>query len=665
MRRRLLFFLAYALLAAPLFLFSFRSSGSFRVELGAADESYRTIDTWGRPYEDKGPYRIRRGERTMTHFAARMAYQDAVVVVPDVVRGSDAELRLRMHRYGEPGIVRLFANGVALEELVFEEDSYPWDVRRLSVPRSFLGSGDLRLELRSIATKEHGRLPPGAVASFDWIEIAPNPGGRLVPTPRQWLFALALPLLIYGAVRGLARGRWLGEASAFLALALVAVAHAASAGSAATAASRLWIAFPIAAVVYLVIQRIAGPDAFSTRRLSSAFALVLLASSTVIFWPDHLPPDVRPHLRQLRRIETTPWTAEGLWEIASSYGKDGRTLSLGRYHPQADYVAPYPLGSYFVIQGARRLLDEPRFLVEYLAILSAALLVLLTYALTKRLCSDPLAPAVAAVLFTCDLATWHHASRAHMPALFGQVFFVSAVVYLLARQRDLHRFRPALIFGLLSFAATLAYSATLLHFVLFMVWLVFLEVVSARSILMHREARGFLAASIAGTLASVAVFYQHFLGAGGSKLALLSSAGYRAPASFFFLRNQIRDTVRVLASGYPLSWLVAIPAFAKLGAWTRSAFSRRVVWAWTLTFLTFLVLKDPIFFPRLFLQIKEHLFFACLLSALGGMTLSKLSQSGSKGKVAVAVVLTLAVALRVGDYASNADMIRAPVQDPR
>ena len=47
------------------------------------------------------------------------------------------------------------------------------------------------------------------------------------------------------------------------------------------------------------------------------------------------------------------------------------------------------------------------------------------------------------------------------------------------------------------------------------------------------------------------------------------------------------------------------------------------------------------------------------------MTLSKLSQSGSKGKVAVAVVLTLAVALRVGDYASNADMIRAPVQDPR
>ena len=182
---------------------------------------------------------------------------------------------------------------------------------------------------------------------------------------------------------------------------------------------------------------------------------------------------------------------------------------------------------------------------------------------------------------------------------------------------------------------------------------------------MHREARGFLTASVAGTLASVAVFYRHFLGAGGSKLALLSSTGYHAPSSFFFLRNQVRDTVRVLAGGYPLSWLIAISAFAKLRSWTSSAFSRRVIWAWTLTFLTFLVLKDPLFFPRLFLQIKEHLFFACLLSALGGMTLSKLVESGSKGKVVVAVVLTLAVTLRVGDYASNADMIHAPVQDAR
>jgi hypothetical protein len=657
------FFLVYALLAPPVFLFSFRSSGAFRIELGGADESYRTNDAWGRPYEDKGPYRVRRGERYMTYFAARMAYQDATILVPDVVRGGDVEIRLKMHRYGEPGIVRLFANGIALDELVFEEDSYPWGIRRVTLPGDFAKGGDLRLELRSSATEEHGRLPPGAVAAFDWIEIAPSSDGRLLPTTSQWLFALGLPLLVFVAVRGLGMGRWLPETSAGLSLAAVAGTHAWSAGSAAAAVSRLWIAFPIAVVVYLILRNLVGMEGASSRRLSSALALVLLASSTVIFWPDHLPPDVRPHLRQLRRIETTPWKAEALWEIASSYGKDGRTLSLGRYHPDADYVAPYPLGSYFFLHAARKLVDEPRFLVEYLAILCAAVLVLLAYILTRQLFPDPLAPSLAAMLLACDLVTWHHASRAHMPALFGQVFFVTAVVFLLARERDLLHFRTAILFALLSMAATLAYSATLLHFVVFMVWLVLLEVVSARSIFMRPEARGFLAASVAGTLGSFAVFYRHFLGAGGDKLALLSSEGYRAPASFLFLRNQVRDTARVLRAGYPLWWFLATPALVRLHAWTSRSFARRVVWAWTLAFLTFVVLKDPLVVPRLLLQIKEHLFVACLLSSLGGMTLAKLAQWGAKGKLAVALILAVALALRVGDYAANADMIRAPVQD--
>ena len=73
-RRVLIFLTLYCAVAPALFLFAFRSSGGFRVELGAADdEVYRlgNPSAWGRPYEDHGPYRVRRGVRWMTYFSGK------------------------------------------------------------------------------------------------------------------------------------------------------------------------------------------------------------------------------------------------------------------------------------------------------------------------------------------------------------------------------------------------------------------------------------------------------------------------------------------------------------------------------------------------------------------------------------------------------------------
>lgn len=649
--KRILASLALVLAAAPpLFLVSFRSSGNFRVELGGADELYRA-GSWGRDYQDHGPFRVRRGERRMTYFQARVAYDGARLRLPTVVRGGDGELALRVHRYGQPGIVRLFARGVELGRVVFERDSYPWDVRTIPVPRAFFEGETLEIELQREETAESVDLPPRAICAFDWVALSPRGDARLRPTSGQWLSALALPILVLLALIFAGTAPSLAVSGALLTAGIFAWALAFAPGSAAYAASRIWFAFPLGLLVSLLTSK---------PRLGCLFALVLLASSSVVFWPDHLPPDVRPHLRQVGRVAANDWTGESFWELSSSYGQEGRTLSLGRRIANADYVAPYSPWSYFLVHGLRTILDEPRFLVEYLSIVLAAILVPLVYGLALALSNDSTAAGLGAVLAALEISIWHHASRAHLPALLGEALLVAAILYLTARQDELGRSRLVFArFALLSLLATLSYSATLLHFVVFIGWLTVSEVWSARSLRLGQPGRRWLAAAVAGTLASVALFYRRFLGA-SKATAVLHPEGYRAPASFLFLRNQPRDTVQLLELGHPAFVALAVPAYLRLHAWVSTDFSRRVVWAWTAAYATFLVAKDPVFFPGLFLQIKEDLMFAPLACALGGMTLAHLVRTGRRGRLAACVLVALLAVVRGNDYFYNADTIHPP-----
>jgi hypothetical protein len=646
--------------SAPLFHFTFQSSPGFRIQLGGADEAYRA-GAWGVDYEDQGPFRIRRGVRWMTHFQARMAHDGAHIRIPSVVSGGDAALRLRAHRYGQPGVVRLFASGLLLGSLVFEEDSYPWDVRSVPISRTLLERGVLDVELVREEVQGDVDLPPGAICALDWVELAPADGeAALRPSPGQWLFALGIPLLVLATLRVSGGGLGLSFGAAALASAAIAAAYARAPGSAAYAASRVWLAFPLGALVFVVLAKFAklrqGSDEIS-RRLSAAFALVLLVSATVIFWPDHLPPDVRPHLRQIGRLSSMEWTREAFWEISSSFGKEGRTLSLGRPHPEADYVAPYSPWSYFLVHGLRKILDEPRFLVEYIAVVLGAALVVLVYGLTATLARATEAPAFAAALAALEVSIWHHASRAHTPALLGTVLLAAAILYLASRERDLSRPAVTLGFALLSLLATLSYPATLLHFVVLVAWLLLLSVVATRSL--RGRALGLSLGSAAAMLGSIAIFYRRFLGSSGASAAFHPES-YRAPASFFFLRNQPRDTVSILELGHPAFLALALPAYSRLRSWTSGDFPRRLVWAWTAAYLTFLVMKDPFFFPALLLQVKEDLFVAPLACALGGMSLAALAGKGRAGRFAAYALLGGLLVLRVNDYLYCADTIHPP-----
>jgi hypothetical protein len=175
-----------------------------------------------------------------------------------------------------------------------------------------------------------------------------------------------------------------------------------------------------------------------------------------------------------------------------------------------------------------------------------------------------------------------------------------------------------------------------------------------------------LIGAMSGTLASLGLFYRRFVGTAlASKDAILAVEGYRPPATFFFLRNQMRDTARILQFGYPVWIVLGLPAYFKLRSWTTGPFARRVILAWTATYGTLLLLKDPAFFPQLFLHVKEDLLYAPLACVMGGMTLAWLSTKGGRGKTAIAVILAALLYLQVRDYVYNSDMIQSPSQEVR
>ncbi len=103
----------------------------------------------------------------------------------------------------------------------------------------------------------------------------------------------------------------------------------------------------------------------------------------------------------------------------------------------------------------------------------------------------------------------------------------------------------------------------------------------------------------------------------------------------------MRDTVRILSNGYPLYVVLSIVGLFSLGQWKAMGFDRRILIAAVLTYVIMLILKDPIFLPKVFLHAKEDLFcspVACLLAAL---PLASLWASRALRGVAVGMLLLL------------------------
>ena len=112
-------------------------------------------------------------------------------------------------------------------------------------------------------------------------------------------------------------------------------------------------------------------------------------------------------------------------------------------------------------------------------------------------------------------------------------------------------------------------------------------------------------------------------------------------------------------NGYPLYLLLALGGYLVLplssGA---SRYHRQLLAAAGLTYVLMLLLKDPLFFPMIFLHAKEDLFFAPVACLLGASFSSYLWSTGRAGRVTVAGILLVATSLAVRDQVLNHDTLK-------
>jgi hypothetical protein len=226
----------------------------------------------------------------MTHFLARMAHEGATLEIPAQLTQGDAEILLRGHRYGQPGLTHILAGGIRIGTLVFREDSYPWEVYPLRIPH-VIARRPMRIEFLGVDLEEEVDLPPGAVLGLERVEVRPlDPAATFQPTIRQWFLASLLPAFVFVSLVWARWGRLVAGIGFTVASALVVIAHAFAPAPSVAATEHLWVIVPTCMAFWLVIRFALRVEPVRARRLAVAGSLVVLVHAIIIFFPSHSPP---------------------------------------------------------------------------------------------------------------------------------------------------------------------------------------------------------------------------------------------------------------------------------------------------------------------------------------------------------------------------------------
>jgi hypothetical protein len=166
--------------------------------------------------------------------------------------------------------------------------------------------------------------------------------------------------------------------------------------------------------------------------------------------------------------------------------------------------------------------------------------------------------------------------------------------------------------------------------------------------------RRFLAGLAVGFAGAFVLYYAPYAVQAVQKSALLLDRQvYDPPATFLFLRNQMRDTVRILKNGYPLYVGLSLAGFLLLTRSGISSYHRKILVACGLTYVAMLALKDPALFPMIFLHAKEDLFYAPIACLLCGLVLAWLWDHRRPARALVILFLIIAALLQLRDQALN------------
>jgi hypothetical protein len=628
---------AAGILARPL------GPGPLRLELGGFENGL-TSGAWERA--DRADLDPQATSDGVTSFYFKPSPPNASLHLPVVAPGA-TRLTLRASARVRSG-VSVFRNGARVDELLVQPRL--WSRYALELPADPRGSLELALALRPLPLVKGDHVDSPRLL-LDFVELQSAAG--LSSSWRACLRVALVPLLVFAFCRAVSLGP------------LAALWGALAAGVAATLLAR---AAPFA--TYLAIPRllplalIAGWLAHAALRraralshagpLAALVALGTLLHGSLVFFPDHNPPDIDIHVRRTLDLGGVPFDYQALLRYGSqlptaSQDQGAATAALGERT-----LIPYSPLPYFFYYAFHLLgLD----LYWAMTGLNAALAMLVAPALfvAARSVWNPFAGWLAALLYVLDLAVWHHVGRSHAPAVFGNALAVVALLLLATQAGALAAPRRTALVGAALGVAALGYSSSVVLFGLLGLVLLALLAVDAAGLELPAR-RGVAQALVLGGLLAGVLFYFHYVP------GLLSGArGVEAEPdlfpgrTFFIFHNESRQSMRLWQLGF--AWPVAAGLLAAPFAVARAARSARpVLVAWLGAWALIMFLKEPQFFPKLLRWAKEDQFLSPILCLTLAAACAAIKPRWLRASVA-GLLLLGALLLQLRDFRHHASSL--------
>ena len=584
-----------------------------------------------------------------TRFYFRSARPGCGLSLPVVPRGP-ARLAFRA-RAVVRSAVGVFVSGTRAGEALVGTGPWQWYAVDVPAVAAGRGLGDVTLTFRPLALVpgDHAGSPEVLV---DEVVVESTDGLSLSWPARLLLGAVPLAAFLFLSVIGAGSARALIGA-AVAGVAVVGLAWAAPFPVITAVPRLLPVALAAGLIVHALLSRSPATPA-ERAALACLVAAGVAVHGAVAFFPDHNPPDVEIHVRRTLDLASVSLDYDSLLRYGSHLPTPSQTFGQATTALGDAAPIPYSPAPYFVYYALHLAGLDLRWAITVLnAALAMAVAPLLWVAAARVW--DRRAAWLAALLYTLDLAVWHHVGRSHAPASFGAALGTAALAYLLPRASAIDTPRRAAAAGLLLATAVLGYSSLLVLFGLFGLALLLLLAVDAAA-LSPAAKKGMAAALVIGGLVAGALFYFHYVP------GLLRGAGAMAAApdlfpgrTVFIFHNESKESVRMWAGGYGI--LLAAGLLAAPVALRRARpEARPLLVAWLSAWALVMLLKEPFLLPRMLRWAKEDQFLSPLLCLFVGASVAALPQKRMRVAAAVLVVL-VAAALQARDFLLHANSL--------
>jgi hypothetical protein len=376
---------------------------------------------------------------------------------------------------------------------------------------------------------------------------------------------------------------------------------------------------------------------------------------SVVFFPNHSPPDLDVHVRRTIDFASVPWDYGALLRYGSHMPTASQDINTATDAFGEEALVPYSPLPYFAWYALHLAGFDLAWAITALNAVVAMSIAPLLWMAAVRIWDRPTA-WLAVLLYVLDLPVWHHLGRGHAPAAFGGALGTAALLHLATHVEDLGRARAIALAAAVLAMGVLGYASLAVLLGLFGLAVIALLFAGVGG-LPTRVRAGMVVALAAGGLVAGVLYYFHYvpglLHGGG---AMESTPDLSPGRTFFVFRNESRQSLRIWVLGFWLPMLAAAVA-ASLAVRRARPGARPILLAWLVAWALFMVLKDPIFFPRILRYGKELQFISPLAALFIAAAVAGLPRSGMRRGAAIAVLATAAW-LQARDFAHHAVTLR-------